>query len=160
MGCSLEKSAAEELVIDYVAQTLDPAASLEFERHLAWCERCRALVAQQRAVWSMLEEWQPQPVPATFNERVARDLVGEVRAAWWQRLHWNWRPALTVAAACVVVLGAFLLKEDDHSSASASEDRSSARIEQRVEHALDDMDLLTTIGVDVSAGQTDSPHKI
>ena len=62
MGCSLDKSVAEELVIAYAARTLDPAAEADYERHLSLCAGCRELADQQRTVWSALEEWRALPV--------------------------------------------------------------------------------------------------
>lgn len=119
MGCSLDKSVAEELIVAYAARTLSADAQADLERHLETCSSCRELAEQQRAVWSLLEEWHPLPVSPDFDQKMAHRVVHAGRNGWW-RGHfgsWSWRPLIPIAAACTVLVFAFLLKDDDHANA-------------------------------------------
>jgi len=162
MGCSLNKSVAEELIVAYAARTLDAHAEADFERHLESCAGCRELAAQQRAVWSVLEEWHPLPVSADFDLKLAQRIARTKPGGWRLNLFrtWGWRPLIPLAAACTVLIFAILLKDDDHASAPAPANQPRVRIEQQVEHALDDMDMLKQIGVDVSSVKPSSSQKI
>jgi anti-sigma factor RsiW len=161
--CSLKNDVAAELLVGYTAGTLDPAAAADFDRHLGSCPACRAAVAQQRVVWSALEEWHPAPVSADFDARLYQRMAAEEHAAWWRRVSWlncSWRPAIPVVAAAAVLIGAFLLKDPDAFVTPPSQNQPSLQIEQRVEHALDDMDLLTQIGVESAVEKSDPSQKI
>ena len=162
MGCSLERSVAEELIVAYAARTLDPAQEAEFAAHLELCGDCRESAAQQRALWSVLDEWHPLPVSTDFDQRLAQRIASAQETNWWRRLvsNWSWRPAIPVAAACAVLVFAFLLKDSDRLRPPAAQSPAPLRIEQQVEHALDDMDLLKQIGVDVSSAKPGTSQKI
>ncbi len=162
MGCSLNKSVAEELIVSYAARTLDAQAEADFERHLESCAVCRDLAAQQRAVWSVLEEWHPLPVSPDFDRKLAQRIAHTGQSGRWQQMlrTWGWRPLIPVAAACTALLFALLLKDDDHANKAAPVNQPRVRIEQQVEHALDDMDMLKQIGVDVSGAKPRSSQKI
>lgn len=162
MGCSLNRSVAEELTVAYAARKLDARSQADFERHLEVCGSCRELVAQQRALWSVLDEWQPVAVSPDFNQKLAQRLAQTQRGGWRQRLFGtlSWRPLIPGAAACAVLLFAFLLKNEDRAVTPAPASQPSARIEQQVEHALDDMDMLNEIGVDVANVKPGPSQKI
>jgi hypothetical protein len=162
MGCWLDKSVAEELIVSYAARTLSADAQVDFERHLEACSSCRELAEQQRAVWSLLEEWHPLPVSTDFDQKVAHHVANAGRHGWWRGYFgsWSWRPLIPIAAACTVLLFAFLLKEDDHGNGPAPANQLPVQIEQQVEHALDDMDMLKQIGVDVSSAKPGRSQKI
>jgi hypothetical protein len=60
-----------------------------------------------------------------------------------------------VAAACAFLALAIFLKEPaDDAAATASQSQARPRIEQQVQRALDDMDMLSQIGVDAAAGSS------
>src|SRR5579864_7765405 len=144
MGCSLKRSVAQERIIGYAARTLQPDVEAEFERHLETCGHCREAAAQQRTVWTVLEEWQPLPVSPDFDRKLLERIARTEEAGPLGRLfaNWSWRSLITVAAACAVLVFAFWLKDDDSTSAPASANQPTVEIEQQVEHALDDMDML------------------
>ncbi|HTS47931.1 MAG TPA: zf-HC2 domain-containing protein [Bryobacteraceae bacterium] len=162
MGCWLNKSVAEELVVAYAARTLNADEEADFERHLENCDGCRELAAQQRAVWSVLEEWRPLPVSPDFDRKLAQRIAYTKPNGWWQNLFrtWGWRPLIPLAAACTGLAFAFLLKNDDGAGAPAPANQPGVRIEQQVEHALDDMDMLKQIGVDAAGAKPRSSQKI
>jgi negative regulator of sigma E activity len=108
------------------------------------------LAAAQRAVWAALDELTPVPVSTNFDSKLYQRIAEEQRLAWWQRVlraDWSWRPAMPVAAACVVLLVAFLVKNAGPSIALQQPAQPQLQIEQ-VERALDDMDMLKQAGVE------------
>lgn len=156
MGCSLGKRVAEELIVGYAAQKLHPQAKAEFESHLSACRACRELAVQQGTVWAALDELQPLQVSADFDRKLAQSVIEAEGLR--ERLFAGpmWRLALSFAAACALVVLAFFLPDHDRASAGPAQNHPQARIEQRVEHALDDMDLLNRIGVDAVAERSSS----
>ena len=162
MGCSLESSVAEELIVGYAARTLAPDTEIGFERHLGSCLRCRRLAAQQRQVWSALGSWRPVEISSDFDQRLARRIVDEQRLFFRICVfaRWIWRPALPVVAVCALLAGVFFMQDSRSAVASAVVPHPPAQIEQQVQHALDDMDMLLQIGVDVSAERPAPPQKI
>lgn len=158
MGCPTGGVEGEELILAYGANTLPAEQQIELERHLETCASCRERAEAQRAVWSALDMWAPTVVSPNFDERLFRRIVSEERSAWWQRLfsvNWSWRPAVPVAAACVALIAAFLLK----SPVLRTEPQPKLQIEQ-VEHALDDMDMLKQLGVESPADKAHPTEKI
>jgi len=162
MGCSLAKSVAQELIVGYAARTLSADVEADFERHLEACAYCREAAAQQRSVWMALEEWRPLPVSAGFDGKLLQRIAGSEKTGPLGRLFANlsWRPVIPIAATCAVLLFAFWLKDDDSTGAPQPPNPPNAQIEQQVEHALDDMDMLKQIGVDVSGAKPGSARKI
>ncbi len=153
MECPSKKGQAAEFIVAYVARTLDAGTAADFQRHLAACAACRELTTRQQAVWSALDEWQPAPVSPGFDEQLLRRVEQQQPALrrWWTGLlspQWSWRPVLPLAAACAVLVIAFLLKDSDRPAPAPAAGQPNARIEQQVEHALDDMDMLRQLGVE------------
>jgi hypothetical protein len=149
MGCPVEDD-GDELIIGYGARTLTPVQQIELERHLELCQRCRELAEAQRAVWSALDAWPTTVVSANFDERLFRRIAMERQSAWrrrWLPTHRSFGPAVPVGVACAALIAAFLLKNPALRTEPPSEHGTSLQIEQ-VEHALDDMDMLTQLGVE------------
>jgi len=160
-GCPLEKGNGAELVLAYGARTLAPDQAAAFERHMLSCGACHELAAAQQHVWSALDAWTPEPISPNFDEKLYQRILQEERSSWWQRLfraNWSLRPAMPVAAACGVLLAAFLLRSPQPIPAPQSSSQPKVGIEQ-VERALDDIDMLKQIGVE-SSSQAHSPEKI
>ena len=108
------------------------------------------MAAAQRAVWSALDAFPPLPVSSNFDARLYQRIGEEQQRAWWRRLFqadWSWRPAMPVAAACAVLVVAFLVKNSGSSITPQQQAQPQLQIEQ-VERALDDMDMLKQAGVD------------
>lgn len=162
MGCPAGDDGGEELILAYGANTLAPEQQIELERHLETCASCRERAEAQRAVWSALDAWTPTVVSPNFDERLFLRIASEQQNAWWQRLfrvNWSWRPAVPVAAACSVLIAAFLLKSPVLRTEPQSEPQPKLQIEQ-VEHALDDMDMLKQLGVESASDQAHPSEKI
>ncbi len=155
MECPNKKGNDIELIVAYAAGTLDSANETEFERHLESCASCRELAAAQRAVWSALDAFPPLPVSSNFDARLYQRIAEEQQSDWWRRgwwqrfsqADWSWRPAMPVAAACAVLVVAFLVKNSGLSSTPQQQSQPQLQIEQ-VERALDDMDMLKQAGVE------------
>jgi len=148
--CPLENGTAAELILAYSARTLDAERHAAFEGHMISCAGCRELAAAQQAVWSALDSWTPEPISSNFDEKLYRRILLEEQSRWWQRLFradWSLRPAMPVAAACGVLIAAFLLRSPEPIPAPRSSSQPKLRIEQ-VERALDDIDMLKQLGVE------------
>jgi anti-sigma factor RsiW len=159
--CPYENGNGAEVILAYGARTLPPDEAAAFERHLPVCASCRELAAAQQAVWSALDAWKPEPISSNFDEKLYQRILTEEQSPWWQRLfraNWSLRPAMPVAAACGVLIAAFLLRNPQPTLAPPSGSQPNIRIEQ-VERALDDIDMLKQLAVE-SSSQTRSPEKI
>jgi anti-sigma factor RsiW len=149
--CPLQNGNGAELVLAYCARTLPQDECAAFERHMLACAGCRELAAAQQAVWSALDAWTPEPISSNFDEKLYQRIVVEEQSPWWQRLfraNWSLRPAMPVAAACGVLIAAFLLRDPQPVPAPQSPSQP-VRMEQ-VERALDDIDMLKQLGVESS----------
>jgi len=159
--CPFENGNGAEVVLAYGARTLAPDESAAFERHMLACARCRELAAAQRSVWSALDAWTPEPISSNFDEKLYQRILEEEHSPWWRRLlraNWSLRPAMPVAAACGVLIAAFLLRSPEPTLAPPSGSQPKVRIEQ-LERALDDIDMLKQLAVE-SSPQTHSSEKI
>jgi hypothetical protein len=132
MKCPLEFDPSAELIVAYGARTLDPDAAAAFERHLDSCATCCKVAAAQKAVWDALDEWPGIPVSTDFDRRLFRKIQAARQRAWW------WR-ALVPLTACLALASMLLLRNPQASPQPIPQ------IEQ-VQHALDDMDLLSQLG--------------
>lgn len=152
MQCPQKNGDGVELIVAYAARTLDPESEAAFELHLESCASCRDMAAAQRAVWSALDELAPPAVSSNFDAKLYQRIAEEQQGAWWQRLFradWSWRPAMPVAAACAVLIVAFLVKNYEPPVIPQQQAQPKLQIEQ-VESALDDMDMLKQAGVEAA----------
>ena len=114
MNCPLI-SKEREVVLDYCAGRLDADRATEFERHMAHCDECAAMLAAQRAVWETLDHWGQADVPVVspdFDARLYARIAHEQAAPAWRR--WLrgvmpaapgsiWKPAVSMLAACALL---------------------------------------------------------
>ncbi|HYL74102.1 MAG TPA: zf-HC2 domain-containing protein [Bryobacteraceae bacterium] len=161
--CPLENGNSAELIVAYGARTLAPEVEAAFERHMSTCANCRELAAAQREVWSAMDAWTPAGISSNFDEKLYRRIATEEQGTWWRRVlraNWSWRPAMPVAAACAVLVAAFLLRSPaPPSGASQSQSQPKLQIEQ-VQHALDDIEMLKKLGVEVPSDKAGSSEQI
>lgn len=152
--CPLENGNSADVFVAYGAGTLAPEAEAAFEQHLIVCAGCREIAEAQRAVWSALDSWQPAPVSANFDQKLYQRIAEEEQGTWWRRMwrgNWSWRPAMPVAAACAVLVAAFLLRSPvAPDTTSQAQNQPKLEIEQ-VQHALDDIEMLKKLGVETPA---------
>jgi hypothetical protein len=160
MRCTLGLNENWELVVGYAARTLDPRTRASFEKHLKSCEACSETVAVQQAVWDALDEQAAVAVSSDFDQRLQARIAHQEQA-WWERKFWDqgglrsWQAAMPVAAACLVFGVAFWFYRPQHvelvtqgSPASTAQTVLRQTAPQpdpqldKLEHALDDMDML------------------
>lgn len=160
MGCPLKHLDGAETIVGYVAGGLAPHVASEFQRHLRSCVNCRDAVAAQQEVWRALDAWRAVAVSPDFDRRLFRRIAEEEHCRWWATIHypqWLWRPAIPFAAAFALIAGAFLLQGPTRQPGELAQLRSKLN---QVRHALDDMDLLTQLGVEPVAEQPSPSKKI
>jgi anti-sigma factor RsiW len=162
MACSLNSDTAAALIVGYGARTLEPAVQGEFERHLESCASCREHVAHQQLVWAALDELPSAAVSPDFDQKLFQRIAAEERGCWWQRSfrsRWIWGPAAPVAVAGAILLATTLMKKPPQPAAAVPPSQPEMRIEQ-VERALDDMDMLTAIGVEIAPANANPSDKL
>jgi anti-sigma-K factor RskA len=161
--CPLENGNSAELIVAYGAGTLTPEMEAALERHMASCANCRELAAAQREVWSVMDAWTPAPISSNFDQKLYQRIATEEQGTWWQRVfraNWSWRPAMPVAAACAVLVAAFLLRSPaPPASSPQSQGQPSLQIEQ-VQHALEDIEMLKKLGVETPSDKAGSSEQI
>jgi anti-sigma factor RsiW len=140
MMCPTKDKQSAEILLEYCAGTLDPDRALEFEKHAAECAECGRQVASQRALWQTLDQWTPAEMSPDFDARLYARIAREEAAPLWKK--WfvrGWKPALvTAAAGAAIVIGLFVRQPQPPSRTDIVD------IDQ-VEHALEDLDMLTPL---------------
>jgi anti-sigma factor RsiW len=151
MACLLDAKERANLLLDYCERRLSVAVAAEFERHLAVCEDCAAMVAAQREVWEALEAWEAEPVSPSFDARLYNQLERMDAEPWWQR--WvpgsgrkPWKPAMPLAAACLAVLAVALLRTPAAPEPPGGAGEETIDVEQ-VETVLNDLEMLEQLGL-------------
>jgi hypothetical protein len=114
-------------------------------------------VAAQAMVWSALDSWPAVAVSRDFDATLLRRMDDGERGRWRYLL--EWRPAIPVAAACALLIGAFLVKHTVPKVAEEAQAQPKIEIEQ-VEHALDDIELLKQLGVQPASVTRNKSEKI
>ena len=75
-----------ELIVDYVAGTLDARREAEFQRHIESCAGCGDAVAGQKAVWAALDQWRGLAVSPDFDRRLFQRIAEAETPG-----RWSWR---------------------------------------------------------------------
>ena len=149
----------EDVLLDYISGSLEPAKAAMFERHADQCAHCAALRTAQAAVWRSMDEWKPAPVSEGFNRELWRRIDAEPEASAWMFRFSFWKQLAPLAVAMALVVTAFVF---DHSTrqplkpASASAVIVTVSEADQIERALDDIQLLeaadTSVAVKPGAG--------
>lgn len=156
MHCPVQNRENANVLLDYCARRLDPETSAVLERHIAMCPQCREFAVQQQAVWAALDSWEGAPVSMDFDRRLYGCIERRENAVWWRHVfqpfeRLSFRPALSLAAACMTVVAVALLQEPSAINAPPQARADAVEIEQ-VERTLDDLDMvrqLDALGVSV-----------
>lgn len=140
MICPQRTEYALDRLLDYSAGRLHGAEREAMAAHLGGCADCVAFVSGQSALWSALDEWEPEPVSARFNRRLWQRIEESRRIPWYRQFA-SWKPAFSLAAASAVILAGFLLDHKHAVKIPAGAAVSSAEADQ-AEATLDDLQLL------------------
>ena len=146
MTCPKQKKQDEQILLEYCSGTLDERRSGEVRNHAAECAECAAWIAEQRAAWSALDEFAAPSVSPGFNARLYRRIEQQQRGGWWKQFwHAAWKPTLATAAAGAALAIGLMVPVPRSGDAPTKASVESVDMDQ-VEHALDDLDLLTPGG--------------
>ena len=146
MNCPLKRVETTDLLLEYSARRLDAVKAAALERHVEVCGECSAFLAAQTAVWDALDEWEPPPVSMDFNRRLWQRIDRAAELPWYRGLFKalgaaNWKPVFPMAAAVLVIAGAFLLDHRGEMPVTPTPGVSIIEADQ-LEQTLDDIQLL------------------
>jgi hypothetical protein len=134
------------LLLEYSGRGLESAEAINLEQHLNTCSACRDFVAGQRAVWSVLDEWEAPAISAEFDRRLYHRI--ETRASWWERVMQPFRPLLirhllpVSAAACLLITVGIVLERPRAGTPTSQNTQLEISHPELVVHALDEMEML------------------
>ncbi|MCX6630151.1 MAG: hypothetical protein NTW28_21235 [Candidatus Solibacter sp.] len=158
MNCPLETREDAQLLLDYCTRKLEPESVAILERHIAICGACLEFALGQRAVWQALDAWEAAPVSQDFDRRLYRRIDAQV--SWWSLLLRPFRPPFGMATlrrslpatamACLLVMAGILVERPVVSPEPAPNQM------EQVEHALDEMEMLSEFSRHLRADVPDS----
>ena len=162
MTCPLQNE-NPEFLMDFAAGSLDAAAMHKMEAHIESCAGCKGALDAQKAVWKALDEWEATPVSRDFDtklyERIEREhstVWGQIKSAVFPVTGWmSWRPAMSMAAVCLVLFGVFVLRVPDLTSSIENEEMAAITLEaheiEQAERVLEDVEMVGTLTAEVKA---------
>jgi len=169
MTCPLHVKEGAEILLDYCSQRMDPDRAAEFRLHVADCVDCRQVVEAQEAVWNALDSYEAAPVSMDFDRKLWAKIDAEDAQGWWQRtltrisggpaIGWssylfNWKPMLVAATACAAMAAVMIVSTPSHAPVDPAVATDQKQLMERVESALDEVDMLNQAGViETSAAQ-------
>ena len=168
-----------ELLVEYSAGRLADAETIRLDRHTGGCAHCQDFLLTQRSVWEALDGYQQvaPPVSSDFDRQLYARIAAEQQDSWWVR-GWRrlmaageplrWTPALSMAAACVVLMTGLLVRVDDSWGAMpAGAKIASARKAvfekqdiETIERALEDFEMLNAMGAPGTHAEAAAPGKL
>ena len=164
MTCPLQNE-NPEFLMDFAAGSLDAVAMQKMELHVATCVECKGALDAQTAVWKALDEWEAMPVSIDFDAKLY-ERIDQQHSTVWGRLKsailptegWmNWRPAMSVAAVCLVLFGAFVLRVPDLDTSFDNEEIAAITLEaheiEQAEKVLEDVEMVGTLTAEVKLDQ-------
>jgi anti-sigma factor RsiW len=146
-NCLMNNDEQTGRVLDYCAGRLDPETARQVARHVETCPDCASLAS----VWKSLDAWEAPPVSADFNRRLYARIAAADAMPWYRRwldsVHPLFaQPALSLAAATVVVVTGFLL-DNPASKTTVPHAIVSVTDAEQVEKTLDDLEMLRQFDV-------------
>jgi hypothetical protein len=161
MNCPLHVKEGAEILLDYCSRRMDPDRMSEIRIHVADCVECRQVVEAQEAVWNALDSYEALPVSRDFDRRLWAKIDAEDSQSWWQHawtrvtsgpaIGWsnylfNWKPMLVAATACAAMAGVMVVSMPP-AVRPIDPGTDQKQLMERVERALDDVDMLNQVGV-------------
>jgi anti-sigma factor RsiW len=162
MNCPIQNEETAELLLAYTARRLDASKTAMLETHMDICSQCAEFRAGQELVWQALDAWEAPPVTPDFNRRLYQRIEAEAAQPWYKRIFTSpiamWKPVLPLAAACLLVVGAFVMDHAVPSTQPANQPafRVSITDADQVENALDDLQLLRQLDSSTTSGSSES----
>jgi len=168
MNCPLHVKDGAEILLDYCSQRMDPDRAAAFRLHVADCVDCKQVVEAQESVWDALDAYEAMPVSRDFDRKLWARIDAEDSQSWFQRtwtrvvggpaIGWstylfNWKPMLVAATACAALAGVMLISVPAQHGMDPTADPQNQKLMERVESALDDIDMLNQVGVIETAHQ-------
>ncbi len=160
MRCPMKSHQEAAVLMDYCSGRLAEDAAPDLELHLAECAACAEWVSAQKALWSVLNEWQAPPASAGFDRSLERRMWQTGDPSWLDRLRavvWPARPALghsalgrpvlALATLCLVMVASLLLQNPWTQPPPESQVRTEKIEPEQVERTLDDMQMLRELGL-------------
>jgi anti-sigma factor RsiW len=150
MECPIQSRGKKDLLLDYCSHSLDAKAAAEVEAHLAACPDCKAWTDAHMRTWSLLDDWQAAPISPDFERRLReRIALDEEHTPWWKAVWLSLaarplKPALSAALVCLLLLAGLLFVRPR--SAPPVHPNQETIDADRLEKALDDVDLLRQVG--------------
>lgn len=136
----------ETELLAYSARKLNAERAAAVERHLENCTSCREFVAGQRAVWEALEGWEMPEVSAGFDQRLYERIERD-GAPWWRRAARRLHPRYALpaaAAACLLIVAGLVLEQPRPAAPAPAAAAQAAPMQaEQLEHAADDVQMLT-----------------
>jgi len=162
MDCPIKMRQNWEWLLDYAAGRLDRERAALVARHLDGCPDCARFVEGQRMVWNALSQWEAEPLSADFDRRLYRAIDRARPVSWLDRvfapLQPLWRPAVPLAAACVLIVAGLLLHAPQAVMRSVDSRPRAEKVEvEQVERTLDDIEMLRELPL--TPQQEASPSK-
>jgi hypothetical protein len=151
MDCPIKTQENTDWLLDYAAGRLAGERAAQIELHVESCQACAHFVEAQQTVWSALDHWEPDPVSMDFDRRLYHAIDQARSASVLSRmlrrvfgpLQPLWRPAIPLAAACLLIVAGVMLHAPQAAIAPADSQVRVERIEpEQVERTLDDMQML------------------
>jgi anti-sigma factor RsiW len=144
------------LLLDYAMGRLAPAEYAAVAGHANGCDDCAAALVEYSSVSDALDAWEAPPLSAHFNPRLWERIERAASAPWYGRsaesVRFQWlKPAVSLAAAALVIAAGFLLDHRSSVSGAAATSRVSATEADQAERTLDDLQLLRQFDVAVAA---------
>lgn len=149
---------AADLLLEYSTGRLDTAQTIRLDRHVPTCAHCQEFLASQRVVWEALDAYQQAtpPVSVDFDRQLYARIASEQKESWWVR-GWrrlaasgepmSWKPALSMAAAAVVLMTGVLVSVDRTPARQPVAQVAFEKHEiETIERALEDFEMLSAMG--------------
>ena len=154
--CFVE-SGRTEVLLDFVAGSLDPRLIAQVEKHAVECGACQTFVAQQAEVWAALEGDAAPAVSADFDARLYSKIAEADAESWWTRT-WRWftamatpsytRPAMALSVALTVIVAVSLTQGNRLDVPVAGTQAVAVQTSDldAIEQTLSDLEMLQTLG--------------
>ncbi len=154
--CPLQEGEQASTFLAWMDGTLASEESARLDQHATRCDSCRGALDAHRAVWSALDDWEPEPVSQDFNRRLYAAIESEQAQPWWKRafaalLPVPFRPAIPVAATCLLMIGVFLFRAPEPVDLENKQAGVFERVDvEQVDRSLDDLNLLRELNEELN----------